>query len=248
MIVSMGKLRNLTGSKFGRLTALFMLEERKHGGAVWHCSCECGNEVDVRADGLVTGHTKSCGCYHRDRVTTSGGERAKSLVGMKFDRLTVMSQARNKQGKKYWHCLCDCGGEVDVSTCHLNGGHTRSCGCLATESIARIGRRQVGSLNPRWTGENRNKRHCYPEYYDWRKAVYELYDFTCQKCGKRGGKINAHHIDDYASNPQLRIDLDNGIVFCDKCHRDFHHRYGIHSTRKQVDDFLAVEEKIISDA
>ena len=243
----MGKLRDLTGLKFGRLTVLHMLEERKHGGAVWHCRCDCGNEVDVRADGLVTGHTKSCGCYHRDRVTTAGRERAKSLVGMKFGRLTVVAQASNKNGRKQWHCLCDCGGEVDIPTAHLNNGHTKSCGCLAREKAARRGRLQVGALNGRWKGGSRNKRHCYPEYYDWRKAVYERDDFTCQKCGKRGGKIHAHHIEDYATNPRLRIDMNNGITFCDECHRNFHHRYGIHSTRKQVEEFLVAERAVMSD-
>lgn len=34
-------------------------------------------------------------------------------------------------GKHYWRCLCGCGGETVVSQSNLQGGHTRSCGCLA---------------------------------------------------------------------------------------------------------------------
>jgi len=34
----------------------------------WRCRCDCGNEVDVVSCNLISGSTRSCGCYHRERA------------------------------------------------------------------------------------------------------------------------------------------------------------------------------------
>lgn len=42
-------------------------EKRDYKGSViWHCRCDCGNEVDVSADGILTGNNVSCGCLKRE--------------------------------------------------------------------------------------------------------------------------------------------------------------------------------------
>lgn len=56
---------NLTGQKFGRLTALYPVPDKAHR-ARWHCVCECGNEKDVLQQNLSNGHVRSCGCVHSD--------------------------------------------------------------------------------------------------------------------------------------------------------------------------------------
>ena len=39
---------DLTGQRFGRLTALYPTNRRDYKGSViWHCRCDCGNETDV---------------------------------------------------------------------------------------------------------------------------------------------------------------------------------------------------------
>lgn len=37
-----------------------------------------------------------------------------------------------------WHCLCDCGKEVDVKSSSLRSGATISCGCYTKERIGKI--------------------------------------------------------------------------------------------------------------
>jgi hypothetical protein len=70
----------LTGQKFGRYTVVRKAspeeEPATHKGTYWLCRCECGNERMVRADGLKSGRTLSCGCFHREemvqRITKHG--------------------------------------------------------------------------------------------------------------------------------------------------------------------------------
>ena len=52
---------DLTGQRFGRLTALRPAEYSRAGSA-WVCRCDCGREAVVRTDNLRYGRTKSCGC------------------------------------------------------------------------------------------------------------------------------------------------------------------------------------------
>jgi len=96
-----------------------------------------------------------------------------------------------------------------------------------------------GSNNPSWKGgisslTNRIRR-CF-KYRQWLSDIYTRDDFTCQECGIRGGNLNAHHIKSFSSILQFYEittleealeceelwNLNNGITFCKKCHRDFH--------------------------
>jgi len=64
----MARIKDLTGQRFGRLVVLYDTGERKSGNVVWHCKCDCGNEVDVISGNLASGNTTSCGCYNRERA------------------------------------------------------------------------------------------------------------------------------------------------------------------------------------
>lgn len=64
------------------------------------------------------------------------------------------------------------------------------------------------------------------KYKLWRKAVFKRDRATCQKCGRRGGRINAHHILGFKKHKKWRFVLDNGVTLCTKCHRKFHEQYG----------------------
>lgn len=67
--------QDLTGQKFGKLTVIKRAENHiTKGGQVltmWVCQCDCGNQVIVRSYHLKTGHTKSCGCYHKEKLLTA---------------------------------------------------------------------------------------------------------------------------------------------------------------------------------
>ena len=55
-------IKDMSGEKFGRLTALNYV--RTDAGTKWQCSCECGSTVTVGRHALISGATKSCGCLN----------------------------------------------------------------------------------------------------------------------------------------------------------------------------------------
>jgi len=61
-------------------------------------------------------------------------------------------------------------------------------------------------------------------YSDWRRAVFSRDGYVCQQCGQHGGKLNAHHIERFADNTSRRLDVNNGITLCEKCHKEVHRK------------------------
>jgi len=77
------------------------------------------------------------------------------------------------------------------------------------------------------------------EYSNWRTAVFNRDNFTCQKYKTRGGELHPHHIKNFSDNPQLRFKEENGITLSKKAHREFHKKYGrINNTTEQLREFL----------
>ena len=120
---NIGKYKDLVGQQFGKLTVVNLVDSVSPI-PIWHCKCDCGNEIDVRRDYLVSGQTKSCGCLKHNRA-----KNFNNVENVRFSKLIAISPYR-KNSRTYWHCRCDCGNEVDVELSHLVDGHTRSCGCL----------------------------------------------------------------------------------------------------------------------
>lgn len=61
---------DLANKKFGRLLAISSRYDGKR--RMWKCLCDCGNECEIDASKLNTGHTKSCGCLHKESISTHG--------------------------------------------------------------------------------------------------------------------------------------------------------------------------------
>lgn len=57
---------DITGKRFGRLTALEKTDMRCCGRIVWKCVCDCGEITYVDTCRLKTGTTRSCGCLYQE--------------------------------------------------------------------------------------------------------------------------------------------------------------------------------------
>ena len=99
----------------------------------------------------------------------------KSLIGMKFGKLTVIKQLETKNGKRMWYCECECGGSTITSTYLLNSGHTKSCGCLAGRKNGIAPKIKGTAIYSRWQSM---KKRC----YDKNCVAYKNY-------GARGIKV-----------------------------------------------------------
>lgn len=74
----MGKLIDLTGKQFGRLTVICRSGSSKNE-SMWLCRCQCGEKVSVGSSSLRRGLTRSCGCIASERMLKrhiEAGDRA----------------------------------------------------------------------------------------------------------------------------------------------------------------------------
>ncbi len=125
--------KDMTGLKFGRLTATSRHGSDARGNATWNCSCDCGKSTIVRGGHLRSGQVTSCGgkgrgCRRMDDL---------DITGKRYGRLVVVGEThrtRNRAGSQaHLLCLCDCGREHNVARSNLVSGNCQSCGCLHKE-------------------------------------------------------------------------------------------------------------------
>ena len=104
----MGKIKDLTGQKFGRLTAIKMAELDKWGQAKWLCECDCGNLVNIKSGNLRSGHTQSCGCLWGEAISksnTTHGKR-KTRIYRIYHHMKERCYCENdKSYKNYEWCI-----------------------------------------------------------------------------------------------------------------------------------------------
>lgn len=159
--------------------------------------------------------------------------------------LVKKEMVRNGDMLVPWYTYkCDrCGKELPESFPRIELGETDYCGdcafilgeideaeylshfcywasCFELRAVVRENKVYVTDSKFPWERTSRN-RDC-KSYREWRDSVYERDNFTCQRCKKRGGYLNAHHIKSYANYPSLRYEISNGITLCERCHREVH--------------------------
>lgn len=119
--------------------------------------------------------------------------------------------------------------------------NARLCSYKCANSQQSIDR--TGNKHPLWIedrtqvkGNIQNYIRSSPSGVMWTKQILHNYDYICQLCGQRGGKLNAHHIiklSDLINSlndiqlynlkngidiPEHVFDLNNGVCLCEKCH------------------------------
>lgn len=141
----MGKFKDLTGEKFGRLKVIEVFDKRGNN-YYWKCICDCGNETIIKGGSLTSGNTKSCGCFAKEIVSK---KHTNDLTGKRFGRLVATKKVGSKRNNALWLCKCDCGNEKEIISANLVNGVTHSCGCLQKELASQLNkpRRNVYEKN-----------------------------------------------------------------------------------------------------
>lgn len=93
---------DLTNKRFERLLVLKEAGRDKQGNVLWHCKCDCGNEVDVCGSHLRNGNTKSCGCYMRD--INANRVRSHNLSRTRFYRIwkNIKQRCENIKNPRFY--------------------------------------------------------------------------------------------------------------------------------------------------
>lgn len=170
------------------------------------------------------------------RIAKSIEDVKKDLEGVNCKLIEAYTGKDRKRRIKY---ICKNGHEADSDLYSVvNGtGTCKDCRKLMT-----------GENHHNWKGghdseEIRFRRTA--EYKKWRIDVMKKHYFTCQCCNEKSNdlpnnnKLVVHHLDGYSWSVEKRIDIDNGVTLCKKCHDLFHKLYGkINNTKEQFDNFL----------
>lgn len=133
----MFKAKDISGKRFGKLTAIEPVGKNSRRQTIWRCKCDCGNIVDLPIGALTTGNTKSCGCLRNGVFrggSGTGSSQPEDLSGRKFGHLTAIRiVGKDRSRATIWECACECGNTVQVRAKSLKNGDTTNCGCLRGE-------------------------------------------------------------------------------------------------------------------
>lgn len=102
--LSRGKIKDLTGQKFGRLTVISKTESRVDRHVVWACLCECGNSHLVPSNALTSGRTQSCGCLLEERrgIGKTTHHRSQERIYSTWQKMKARCSNPNTKDFKYY--------------------------------------------------------------------------------------------------------------------------------------------------
>lgn len=81
-----------------------------------------------------------------------------------------------------------------------------------------------GKKHWNWKGGKEQRPIVRIEYKNWRKKVFERDNYTCQFCKKRGGYLEADHIELWSKCKSKRYLINNGRTLCRQCHIKRHRK------------------------
>lgn len=67
--------KDISGQRFGRLTAVEATDRRCGTNVVWLCKCDCGNMTEAAGFHLQSGTTQSCGCLQKELSAKRASEQ-----------------------------------------------------------------------------------------------------------------------------------------------------------------------------
>lgn len=174
----MGKIINLLNRKFGRLLVIKFSHKDKFHKAHWICKCDCGFVKSICGRSLLSGDTKSCGCYRIDELKSESVRNRVSAYNKKVGRWAGKNNPG--YGKK---------GAKNVS--------------YRKEVRDKIRLSKIGDKNPAW----KDGASCYKYSLIFHRNKFKNIilcrdHYTCQNCGITkmlsfkvfGRNLSVHHI------------------------------------------------------
>ena len=184
--------KDLTGEKFGKLTVISRAENKIDSSGrsrtMWNCICDCNNDdnIVVSGDYLKRSSCPSCGC----EATKNRIEKNRvNNIGEKYGRLTIVDIIWGDDRTKVV-CKCDCGNDYIGVKSDVVTGHTRSCGCLHSETTSLANTKD-------WTGYIAKSGVKFIKQYQMNNKGQWVWECKCPLCGnvfyELPAKINNGH-------------------------------------------------------
>lgn len=185
---------------------------------------------DETAEKFVIGHIADI---------TSGGVKPVFEVALKNGKRVTCSKDHRLLTTKGWKTLESC-GKGDELLC--NGTYHTEEGTRAIR-LARSGEKSNF-----WRGGVTSDRGSIAKWTSGQApSVHKKFDYTCQDCSKRGGRLHAHHLLPVVTHPELGRDFENLVSLCESCHYKAHGRLGDGAMTRAIGRFLlARPSKILS--
>lgn len=98
----MSKVKDITGKRFGKLTAIKYTGNIDSHGCVWLCKCDCGKYIEASTGNLVRGYPTAC----KDCTEKNRRERIKIAQSRRREKLYAVwkgmrQRCRNSNSKAY---------------------------------------------------------------------------------------------------------------------------------------------------
>ncbi len=149
------------------------------------------------------------------------GKKYKSLLGKKFNKLTILSLVEGDKRKYYCKCICDCGKESIKRVDAIKSGTIISCGCAIVDK----GRFMIGPNNHSFTGIGtlgsvkfeeikRNAKRRKIEFNVTKEYLWKCFEEQKSKCALTGEELFFGRQKVYSeTNASLdRIDSSKGYI------------------------------------
>ena len=92
------------GEKYNNLTAIGFNYRDKKGRQCWLFRCDCGNKKVIDVSAVKSGHTKSCGCLHKEKASIQGKKnKTHGMIKTKEYKVwdSIKQRCLNKNHKAY---------------------------------------------------------------------------------------------------------------------------------------------------
>lgn len=130
------------------------------------------------------------------------------MIGLMFGRLRVVKRAPDGAAGRRWACVCLCGNETVSLGYDLRSGHSKSCGCLASDVIRRIKTKHGHAPKGRQpSSEYVCFKNMHGRCYDTKDSSYHRYGGRGIMVCPRWHDFNAF-IEDMGLKPSRRHSLD----------------------------------------
>lgn len=193
---------------------------------------------------MITNRCKNCGVNiketgnHACKSVWNKGKKGTQIAWNKDKKMSETSRKKlsvSKKGVKQPNLTGNKNGMFGKVP--HNKGKKGPISPMKGKKVSKEIRQKIsGSNHYSWKGGynsiNRTIRKCY-EYRQWVQDIFKRDNYTCQECGQIGGKLNAHHIKQFAlivkenkiTTIQEALDcyelwnFENGKTLCIPCHK-----------------------------